>query len=541
MKSKTSFFNKTVFWKDVTRFAPVWVLYTVFLLIYVVNTESMEEPYATYYYSGFWTVECTGAIFYSLICGCVLFGDLFKTRLCNGLHAMPLRRECWFVTHFLAGMFFAAVPVTVKALAQMLMMGQLTILPLLTAFVSMIVFLFYFSLAALCAQLTGKMLAMVLVHYLLCILPELLTGIIKGVYMTQLFGVVYKPDWITLVMPLALLPELAYTNVEKLDQYGNINVPSPAEIGLYWETWLYLGLMVLVGVLLAAAAMRLYRRRNLERAGDFIVIKPCEKVFLFLYTMGAEALVYDMGFGTPLIGFVIGFFTGMMLLRRTVRIFNKRTFAVFGAAAVLYIASITVTVWDPAGITLWTPEPEEVKSISIQYRDTKITDPEAINLAVELHEASCEYIKEGIKEGAFDVGDMFQLTYELKNGRTVSRNIFVVNDEQKYSLLMKNPLVLTGYESWESFAEAVYSGRILDQNGNYRALDSEEIYAFFQALKEDNAAGNPAQLLWSMVSDIVLPYTYQVDIQMKDMENYTFFVRDDNIYTKAWIQENVYN
>ena len=35
MKLKTSFFNPTVLRKDVTRFAPLWGLYTVFMLMVV--------------------------------------------------------------------------------------------------------------------------------------------------------------------------------------------------------------------------------------------------------------------------------------------------------------------------------------------------------------------------------------------------------------------------------------------------------------------------------------------------------------------------
>ena len=36
MKLKTPYFNPTVLKKDITRFAPVWALYTIFLLIYVI-------------------------------------------------------------------------------------------------------------------------------------------------------------------------------------------------------------------------------------------------------------------------------------------------------------------------------------------------------------------------------------------------------------------------------------------------------------------------------------------------------------------------
>ena len=38
----------------------------------------------------------------------LLFGDLYHSRLCNALHAMPVTREGWFLTHSAAGLAFYA-------------------------------------------------------------------------------------------------------------------------------------------------------------------------------------------------------------------------------------------------------------------------------------------------------------------------------------------------------------------------------------------------------------------------------------------------
>ena len=38
MKSRTSFFNITLFKKDITRFAPLWVLYTVAMSLMMLTT-----------------------------------------------------------------------------------------------------------------------------------------------------------------------------------------------------------------------------------------------------------------------------------------------------------------------------------------------------------------------------------------------------------------------------------------------------------------------------------------------------------------------
>ena len=46
MKLRTSFFHKTVFKKDLTRFAPVWGCYLIFMLLAVISMSS--DSYAYY-------------------------------------------------------------------------------------------------------------------------------------------------------------------------------------------------------------------------------------------------------------------------------------------------------------------------------------------------------------------------------------------------------------------------------------------------------------------------------------------------------------
>jgi len=126
MKSGMSFFNGAVLKKDILRFAPVWGLYTVCLLY----TLSISSLFSLFELSNSETarillvIENPVLAIYAFICATTLFGDLFKPRLCNALHAMPLRRETWFVTHTVAGLLFAFVPHTVAALFMMPMLGH---------------------------------------------------------------------------------------------------------------------------------------------------------------------------------------------------------------------------------------------------------------------------------------------------------------------------------------------------------------------------------------------------------------------------------
>lgn len=46
----------------------------------------------------------------------LLFGDLYNSRMCNALHAMPMRRETLFLTNVVSGLLFSMIPTAVMAL-----------------------------------------------------------------------------------------------------------------------------------------------------------------------------------------------------------------------------------------------------------------------------------------------------------------------------------------------------------------------------------------------------------------------------------------
>ena len=111
MKSRISSSKFTALRKDITRFAPAWGIYTVLSLLYVILLWNDNF----YGITGTFQFMATVNFVYAGICAVLLFGDLYNSRLCNALHAMPMRREGWFATHLVAGMLFCIVPNCVGA------------------------------------------------------------------------------------------------------------------------------------------------------------------------------------------------------------------------------------------------------------------------------------------------------------------------------------------------------------------------------------------------------------------------------------------
>ena len=115
MKSKTSFFNKTVFKKNLTRFAPVMAVYTLCLILGMMMLyQNNEEMGRTFWFASRMgeCIQIMGLVnlFFAPLCAMLLFGDLYNSRMCNALHAMPLCREGWYGSHAVSGFLFSFVP-----------------------------------------------------------------------------------------------------------------------------------------------------------------------------------------------------------------------------------------------------------------------------------------------------------------------------------------------------------------------------------------------------------------------------------------------
>ena len=155
MKSKMWFFNKTLFKKDITRFAPVWGIYTVVLLL--TGIQSFEHFHSAnfngwdyqlmHFEEGIYNMVPLHFIL-ALITASCLFGDLTRSRMSLSVHALPVRREQIYVTHFAAGILFSLVPNTALVLIQCCRIPDWSFLFFAWLGSSTMQYLFFFSLAA---------------------------------------------------------------------------------------------------------------------------------------------------------------------------------------------------------------------------------------------------------------------------------------------------------------------------------------------------------------------------------------------------------
>lgn len=547
MKSRTSSFNRAVLRKDITRFFPVWGLYLVFLLVIMMREFHSPDPWNLLNaLSGLATVNCG----YALLCAALLFGDLYKSRLCYALHAMPLRRESWFLNHCCAGFLFSLVPNSVAALLLMLPLGYGDCIAALFWLAGMqLEFTFFFGLAVLCALCAGNRPGLTLLYGLCNFLSVLAVWYINVLFLPRLPGVVMDFERFSLFSPIVQL--LSYYNFG--DIWHNLTVCRP---------WLYLLVIAGSGIVMLVLALLLYRRRNLESAGDLLAVRSLAPVFCLVYTLTIGTLLYllswlfveENSLIMLLVGLIIGYVTFQMLLNRTVKVFQPKRMLAGGALIAVFFALLGITALDPLGIARYVPDAEQVMGVTIA--DTwyyvsdgsfdyeapgagRFTDPADIQDIIAAHQAL-------IDEDAHDEnGDLvLVLRYEMADGETVQRNYRIYANstaaQQLKPYFSDTACVFSGF-TLESLQEAVDYAVV--EKANSSAFSGKDADALVKAMWADCEAGTMAQAYdyhgdpWNEGKEVIY-VTLHIDPGAGNRLYFYLSIYPDAENTTAWLAEH---
>lgn len=583
MKLKTSFFNGAVYRKDLTRFSPVWISYSLILLLFLSNFVGQRTEYIrTLNFSDTitWMVVLNFGYAFALVQ--LLFGDMFNPRLCNALHGLPLRRECWFLTHLSACLTFALVPNIVAALCALPFLGSARIVALWWLGAVTLQLLFFLGTAVFSAMLVGNRFAMVPVYVLANFLSLLVYFFAVQLYEPLLYGVrleVTMEDICILLCPVFYMVsecDIMHIQPERSSESAAILTDGPTQtfatgIGgddfsytcQLGDGWGYCVICAVIGVVLILAALLLYRRRKLEVAGDFLAFEGIKPVFLVLFTLGMGgvfqlfSVMFDIGAQIFFlaIGLVVGYYCCRMLLMRTTRVFQPR--AVVGLAGIVLViaASLVLTKLDVFGIVRYVPQPEEVASIAFTerwsldlddgYRQFTVTDPADIRELTQIHQELVEGRDNSVKS---DV--RFLVRYTLKSGKTVERyyDSGPADGEasQRLKLYYSSFTYLTGVpeEQISELAENVdyfyfygFEGDIFERSGARCAeLDIEGL---LRAIAADCAAGTMAQGGERYHTGQVLLCQLDMTSRLNGKELGLYLqIYSDCEHTTAWLEDN---
>lgn len=551
MRSRTSFFDATVFRKNVTRFAPAWVLYSVFMLMLMLSFSGGDT--GVYFASALADMtHLTGGVglVYALLNAQLLFGDLYNSRMCNALHAMPIRRQTWFSTHVISGLAFCVIPNCVFALLFLLLCGPVWQAPLLWLAVSVLQYMFFFGVAVLSAYCVGNRFAMALVYGIVNFVSLIVYWLVASLYEPLLYGITVSDEIFSLLCPAVQLIGNDYFYVE----YEVSNTGNAVFQGISMGTgWFYLLISKLLGAGATVLAMVLYRRRNLESAGDFMAVKRTGPVFLVLYTLCAGACCHgffslfwgEENYGFLVLGLAIGFFTGLMLLNRTVRVFRRKNILAFVGLLAVFIVTLVLTALDPLGITRWVPNADQVQSVQIStgagsYKtgdEDGLRDREDIDKILAIH-GRCITDRHYEYNGQETI--RVQLTYTLRGGTTAYREYILELDESSRAALesiLTKPEVVLGSFYTEPERYSIVRAEISEFGVTFE--DDRDLEGLMEAIILDCEAGNMAQD-WAFMEDETFSSWIYLEARRSDGiyhgQDLRFDIHCEHII--AWLEAN---
>lgn len=530
MRSERSFFNKTLFLKNITRFWPIWVIYMLIWFFTLSMNIGMKLSSDSYNYDQYnlltyqpvylgHSVGLTITAIFSILTAMALFSYLFFTKSANAVHSLPIRRESLFITNYISGLCFLLIPNLViffLTLGIEAVNGKTD----LTALLNWLGMtsggaVFCFSFAVLCAQGTGNIVALPVLYVIFNFLSVGLTTVARTILGLIVYGMSDNFDigWSVYLSPIYAL----YSDVRvDLYDYSAANTAVNAVNTMVFSGgWLY-AVYAGVGLLLAAASLFIYRKKRVETAGDVISVSLFRPVFKYgvaacaALTFGLliYALLFYSDNGTQnswklliciIVMSFLGYFAAEMLLAKSFRVIKQHMKGWIVFAAVL-AALFTLVKFDVFGFEGRVPDASDVQSVTLGYRGYTYDDAAEINEIISLHKEIIEGKAENdaaVKaysnnDTNYDITSVY-VQYLMKSGGTLSR---------RYTI----PVYPDGGDAAEEYFKLVNSPDAMYYNYFGNADISEPIEAWVDCYDEEtgvsqqmNAENNDIQALLDAV------------------------------------------
>lgn len=458
MRSVTSFFNFTLYKKNMKRFWPVWGLYlTIWLFILPISLIMREynvERFAAERILGY--VINAGlpmALIFSLLGAMAVWSYLFNNRSACLIHQLPIRREGLFLTNYLSGLSFMLLP-NVAVFILTLLAEMLVYLPDVINLLSWLLAvslmeIFFFSFATVCAMFTGHLLALPAFYAILNGLIwgiSILTQAVMEKFVFGFAGIAGADTVIKYLTPVyALVGDVDAVEVDAVQ-------------GLYRLTgWGTLLIYFAVGLILAGVGLVVYRRRHMEQAGDMVTVKWVRPVFrygvgfcsalafgMFIFEMFSDSLP-DTAWALMIVMLVCGaagYFIACMLLEKSFRVFYRwKGCSVLLAVLVLLTCAVELDLF---GYERYVPKQDGVSSVELILTNTRpfdsannvsieFDDPQVIRGVLAVHQAIVEekngsdvWSKNEVMHSGYSVQTHgrsgFYVSYTLADGRKITRD-----------------------------------------------------------------------------------------------------------------------
>lgn len=578
MRSKTSYFNATLFKKNLTRYWPLWgaaslggAMLPLAMLVSLVHGSmyggTILKPLeiTEVYYDVLSYAVPVVSIIYAALCAMAVWNYLYNNRSVGLMHTLPIRREGLFLTGVASGLAMMVIPYAVT--------GTLTIL--VTSFwggfepVGILVTIlgvlgntvFFFGLATFCAFIVGNVFMLpalyVLFNFIAVLTDWMVNMFARGFCFgldSDYSGVV---EWLSPVVYLMqnVRPDCTYVD-ETVRGISGTHIRSTLTDVTLKNGWL-IAVYAAVGVVLLALAWLMYRRRRSESAGDVVSVGWMKPVFRYgwaaysailggrlLYALFWESFQNGDYFSpVPLtlcmiVGGAVGYFAASMLLAKTPRVF-KRTWKGMVAVALGCAALCVVMKTDALGVVRRVPGPDSIRQVQLYAADSNYylttgQDDALIEELRTLHQAIIADEDRIVRDDVWElyVGDeenqityqYIRMIYTLNSGLTVERRYNVPLVRQRMAehgtydslldQLINSPAMRQKRIRWQDESFQMDGAWLNTRNGSV-TLGTREVDTLLAAVTRDAANGSWGVYDWFVGRSDADAYAIRLNIDYR--------------------------
>lgn len=453
MKSKISFFNKTIFWKNVTLYWPIWGIYTLALFI--------SQPVTLWVFNNmdYWDLSgypdyaqlrdlmdllgfipsviiiAIGAVF----TGMALFSYMYNHKSANMIHSLPVDRTQLYGTALISGWVFLIVPLLATAVFTTILCIVYTIpgiayvwgwflVAAKTAFVA-------FSIVTICALFTGHIVVMPMYVAAINCLSWIIYWLVYIVVTTFGYGVSNLGGIADQIAKLFCPVQCFCENLGW--DYAYTELGGIKDITFYGTGTIVFYLVIAVALYVAAYVI--YRKRKIEQAGDFLTVNWVKPIFrgavgiigaIYGAMLIREVLLETrIGCSVPLfvaIMLVLGvicYFAADMFIKKSFHVFKKKDWLRCGIFSVVLFVFYFGLYGVAENYENYLTNEAEVKSATVHFGYEVTLDGERVGEIVEIHENilnELDMIEKLIEGGDRDYNSV-RISYNLKNGEVITR------------------------------------------------------------------------------------------------------------------------
>lgn len=465
MQSKTSFFNKTIFKKNLGRTWALGLLSFILLCaelpmpyfsnIASITADALSQGYTHTYYMYQQLAYSSAPILYiflAIAANMLVFWYLFSKRDSYMMHSFPVSRKTLYFTGLISSLTVLLIP--------LLAVGILTtIIALATGaacisgiwywvFIGVTCIMIFTGISLFAMMLTGQAVTAVIFYFIFNFVFLGMEYAFRYLASSLMFGMSYAltfdPNILTPVAYITSNCEIDMTI--NWDEGYNKMLP----LGIEFKGASYLIIYLIAAVILLAVAYFLYKSKKLETVNDFITVKVVETIFsvgmsffvsMVLGVITADYLKYAMSLGyskafaiaivSALIYGVIIYYIAKMLIAKTVRVFKKKTAIGCIIYSVAALAVLLCVRFDVFTIENKTPDASDVCWAGVEISSPMVFDTDdEIQSVIDIHRSILENKKEICEVDALNLDSTnVSVRYRLADGSTLIRSYCLYDPE----------------------------------------------------------------------------------------------------------------